>query len=129
MTKTKKDKVKVCPPAIAGGVETQAEVKPFKRPRGKGPRKLAKKFPKLKKRKRRKSKYVEPETKERKLSNHRPWTVHGRRILNAEKDLMRSMKERRKRLGVKDRKRLEAEPKRRSKKILRRLHQLFILYH
>ena len=70
-------------------------------------RKLPNKFPKLKKRKRRKSTYVESETKEPKLPNHRPWTVHGRRILNEQKDHMRWMKEHRKKLNTKDRKRLE----------------------
>ena len=120
----KKLKATICPPAIAGGIETQAEVEPFRRPRGSGVRKLPSKFPKLKKRKRRKSSYVEPETKEPKLPNHRPWTVHGRRILNAEKDHMRWMKERRKKLNAKDKKRLEAAPKRELKKLRARLHDL-----
>lgn len=118
---TRSKKVKDCPPAIAKGVKTTAEVKPIKRPRGQGPRKI-KKGPIPKKLKRRVKKWADEEDdKKPKRPNHLPWTTKSRRILNEQKDRMR----RRKRLGTTLRKKLEAADKRRIKKILRRLHSLF----
>ena len=51
--KSKVVKVTICPPAVAKGVITSAEVNRVKRPRGQGPRKLVTKITELKKRKRR----------------------------------------------------------------------------
>ena len=122
--KPKKVKTKQCPPAIAKGVKTTAEVKPIKRPRGQGPRKLIKKGPRPKKRKGRVKKWIdqEPVTSNKpKRPNHLPWTTKSRRILNEQKDRML----RRKRLSPSTKKRLEAANKRRMKRILRRLHDLF----
>ncbi len=121
--KSKKDKVTICPPAIADGVTTTAEVKPIKRPRGQGPRKLTRKFPKVKERKGRVKKWVDldPIVKDKpKLPQHRRWCPHSRRILNEQKDRMI----RRKRLSVSDRKRLEAANKRRLKRLRQRLRDL-----
>ena len=136
--KTKKTKVENCPPAIAMGVKTTAEVKPIKRPRGQGPRKLMKKIPKVKKRKGRTKKWVDldpiDDTKP-KRPIHLPWTVKSRRILNEQKDRMI----RRKRLSTSTRKRLcrqqnneefqqkvaEINAERKFKRLRRRLHDLF----
>ncbi|KKK68888.1 hypothetical protein LCGC14_2939550 [marine sediment metagenome] len=123
-TRSKKTKVKSCPPAIADGIKTTAEVKPIKRPRGQGPRKLIKKGPRLKKKKGRTKKWIEPEpvvSNKPKRPNHLPWTTKSRRILNEQKDRMA----RRKRLSVNTKKRLEAANKRRMKRLRRRLHDLF----
>ena len=126
MTKkpTRKTKVKPCPPAIAKGIKTSAEVKPIKRPRGQGPRKLARKSPIPKKRKGRVKKWKDPDLevdKKPKRPNHLPWTTKSRRILNEQKDRMR----RRKRLSPATKKRLEAANKRSMKRLRRRLHELF----
>lgn len=122
--KSKKTKIKPCPPAIAKGVKTTAEVKSVKRPRGKGPRKLIKKGPKLKKRKGRTKKWVDLDpavNTKPKRPNHLPWTTKSRRILNEKKERMA----RRKRLSPATKKRLEAANKRRIKRLRRRLHDLF----
>ena len=122
--KAKKTKIKPCPPAIAKGVKTTAEVKPVKRPRGQGPRKLIKKGSKLKKRKGRTKKWIDREpavSNKPKRPNHLPWTTKSRRILNEQKDRMA----RRKRLSLTTKKRLEAANKRRMKRLRRRLHDLF----
>ena len=122
---TRSKKVKACPPAIAKGITTTAEVKPMKRPRGQGPRKI-KKGPIPKKRKSRVKKWVDEDVdKKPKRPNHLPWTTKSRRILNEQKDLMRFRKLRRKRLSPATKKRLEAVNKRRIKRILSRLHDLF----
>ena len=121
---SKKTKVEDCPPAIAEGVKTTAEVKPIKRPKGKGPRKLIKKKPRLKKKKGRTKKWVDPEpavSTKPKRPNHLPWTTKSRRIQNERKDRMA----RRKRLSPATKKRLEAANKRRMKRLRRRLHDLF----
>ena len=123
-TRSKKTKVKTCPPTIAEGVKTTAEVKPIKRPRGQGPRKLIKKGPRLKKRKGRTKKWVDQEpvvSNKPKRPNHLPWTTHSRRIFNEKQD----RKARRKRLSVNTKKRLEAANKRRMKRLRQRLHDLF----
>jgi hypothetical protein len=123
-TRSKKTKVKNCPPAIADGVKTTAEVKPIKRPRGKGPRKLIKKGPRLKKRKGRAKKWVEQEpvvSNKPKRPNHLPWTTKSRRIFNEKQD----RRARRKRLSPSTKKRLEAANKRKMKRLRRRLHDLF----
>ncbi len=136
--KTKKTKIKPCPPAIAKGVKTTAEVKPVKRPRGQGPRKLIKKGSRLKKQKGRTKKWVDLDptvNTKPKRPNHLPWTTKSRRILNEQKDRMA----RRKRLSVATKKRLyrqqinaewqqisaEVNAERRMKRLRRRLHNLF----
>ena len=105
-THSKKVKVKPCPPAIAKGVKTTTEVKPIKRPRGQGPRKLIKKRPRLKKRKGRTKKWadLDPTVDNKpKRPNHLPWTTKSRRILNEKKDRMAH----RKRLSPATRKKLQ----------------------
>lgn len=123
-TRSKKTKVENCPPALAGGIKTTAEVKPIKRPRGKGPRKLTKKSPKLKKRKGRTKKWIDPDlvaNTKPKRPNHLPWTTKSRRLFNEKQD----RRARRKRLSPAVKKRLEAADKRRMKRLRRRLHDLF----
>ena len=122
--KPKKVKTKQCPPAIAKGVKTTAEVKSIKRPRGQGPRKMIRKGPKLKKRQRKTSKrvYLDLAVDDKpKRPNHLPWTTFSRRILNEKKDRMA----RRKRLSATTKKRLEAANKRKLKRLRRRLRNLF----
>ena len=124
-TKAKKAKIKLCPPAIAKGVKTTAKVKPIKRPRGQGPRKLIRKGPKLKKRQRKTSKRVgldlATDDKPKEPFVHQRWTTYSRRILNEKKDRMA----RRKRLSTSTKKRLGAADKRKLKRLRRRLHNLF----
>ncbi len=115
-------KVKPCPPALAKGIETTAEVKPIKRPRGQGPRKIRKgPIPKKLKRRVKKWKDDPADDKKPKRPNHLPWTTKSRRILNEQKERMR----RRKRLSPDTKKRLEAANKRSVKRLRRRLHDLF----
>ena len=124
-TKVKKDKVKTCPPAIAKGIKTTAEVKPIRRPRGQGPRKLVKKHHGPKKRRRKTSHQttlvLEVDYKPKEPFVHRRWTTFSRKILNEKKDKMA----RRKRLSISTRKRLETTNKRKLKRLRRRLHNLF----
>ncbi len=122
--RSKKVKSKICPPAIAKGIKTTAEVKPIKRPRGQGPRKRIRKNPMSKKRQRKTSKRVDLDLvvdDKPKRPNHLPWTTFSRKILNAEKDRML----RRKRLSISTRKKLETANKRKLKKLRRRLRNLF----
>jgi hypothetical protein len=117
-------KVKICPPAIAKGVKTTAEVKSIKRPRGQGPRKLIRKNPEPKKRHRKASKqtYLDITTDDKpKRPQHLRWTTFSRKILNEKKDRMA----RRKRLSTATKKRLETVNKRKMKRLRRRLRNLF----
>ncbi len=124
ITKVKKVKVTICPPALAQGVNTTAEVKSIKRPRGKGPRKIRKKpEPKKRKRKTNKRAYLDlvVDDKPKEPFVHQRWTTFSRKILNEKKDRMA----RRKRLSTITRKRLETANKRKLKKLRRRLRNLF----
>ena len=122
--KTKKAKTQICPPATAKGIKTTAEVKPIRRPKGQGPRKLIRKNPKPKKRQRKINKQVDlvlaVDYKPKKPFVHRRWTTYSRKILNDKKDKMA----RRKRLSATTKKRLEAANKRKMKRLRRRLHNL-----
>ncbi len=124
ITKAKKVKVKICPPATAEGIKTTAEVKPIKRPRGQGPRKIRKKpEPKKRKRKTNKRTYLDlvVDDKPKEPFRHQRWTTYSRKILNEKKDRMA----RRKRLSANTRKKLETANKRKLKRLQRRLHNLF----
>ena len=104
--KSKKVKITICPPALAKGVKTTAEVKPIKRPRGQGPHKIRKHpGPKKRQRKTNKRTYLDLSVDDKpKGPPTRRWTTFSRKILNEKKDRMA----RRKRLSATTRKKLEA---------------------